>query len=360
MSSKIPFLVRFSMWLRNFQPERERVYAIEVAATNKKLREKIASLEGQLAREIADKRKGKEEIGDKEKELEISKKLLKEDEKIRKEKRGKCVSLNAFFAKLYGIKIPSGVSDFNYRSKNFGKQLRVTDRNGEEVHIFGEMLISEKGHFIITNNKDEILVQTPLPQGLFYKPSSLRNQLNMKRIILGVDKNMNLIQDWDELEIPEPVWNEEKQEYELSERTEKARDLFIKSEDENRILKDKLEQAELIITSQKRELSDLKRARGIYVSDSRNAQSDLSTALASVMEMKKKDYEKTAKIVNLSESNTMKDERVKVLEKVNDEVMKKLENNIGKTSEEIARAKIEDAMEFVSQYPKKMQSPPGG
>lgn len=347
MVSKIPLFVRWAMKLTNFSFDKERVYSIEVNAKNEQLRKQHAADKAQIAKLTSkideyEKRDPEEE----EHEIENSKKLTEEDKRLRKEEIGNCISLNSFYSWIYGIKIPPNQSDFRYRSKD-GKKFKVTDRNEEVQHTFGEILLSDKGYLMITNIKKQILVKVPIPKGLFYKHSSLTNQIKLKRFVLGVDKNQEFVPNWDEIEMPVPVWNEEKYEYEESSVMAKARDLIIEKDTHNRELSNRIEQLEIVLTELKRDYRDLYRSKELYKATANNSSSDLSRAMNIVYEIQKKDYEKSSKIVNLSESNSMKEEESLVLEKSRVELLKKLENDLQKTKQEKARAEIMDAIDYV-------------
>ena len=142
-------LQRFGAFLFNISREREVLKDVKVVEENRELRAEILNVRGQVGRlrtYIKNKERQKEDYNLKK---TISDKLLEEGEKIEKEELGEFVSLNGFFAKLFGV-------DSKKRSK-WGIKMELADRNGENSHPYGDMGFTTKGHFIIKDNEGNII-----------------------------------------------------------------------------------------------------------------------------------------------------------------------------------------------------------
>lgn len=347
MTAKIPFFTRLGMWIDGFKLDKERVYSIEAKAETKKIRAELASAKGQIAKYESEKRKEQEEQKEVEREREVARKLILEDRKLRKEDLGECVSMNSFFRMLYfGKPTPPGQSDYSFRSK-WGKQFKVTDRNEKFNHTFGEILFTEKGYMLITNIKKEVLVKVPLPQGLFRNYSSLINQLKLKRFVLGVDEKMDYVPNWDDIEIPMPVWNARKKEYEEGNMMIKARETIISLQSEIRVKDDEVDRLELLISNMKKDDRDARRKLKLLANVADNSNSDLSAIMEVVRGIMNQHHQQNAKVVALSEAKAMNDEEKIVLENSRMELLGKLQDKLSKTDKEEAKAEIQDMIDLV-------------
>jgi len=334
--------------------EKERVFAIQVTAQFREMAKEIASLRAQVGKSHAEKRQQQESEEDEEKEREVNKHLKEQEKDLDSQELGKVIFLGDFYTKYFGLSESNLIWSKRKISK-WGESVRFLDRNRENKHKFGDFGFTTKGLFVVADRDKNIIGKFPLPQGLFYKYSSLVNDFIDKRIVLGTDKDGNYAPEIDDIEIPVPVFNDETQEYEISEQLRaNARDLIIQKDTENRLQSQKIEQLEIIVTDQKETIKNLKLTKNLYEKKADNAKSDLSMALDKVIEVQKKDYKKSGRIVHLSESGSMKEERIESIENVNKELLDKVENHEGKTKKELAKAEFKDAVDFVEKIPGKI------
>ncbi len=279
--------------------------------------------------------------------------LIELEGELRRENIGETVSLNKFYAKLFGIR--------HDKRSSFGKGLEVADKNDEVSFPFGEILISTKGFWIITDAEGNKRVMSSDLRRLIHNVESLPNQLKRGRILLAVDKNGSYIPDLDDVEVENPVWNEERKIYDYSKKLkDKARVLIEQRDDVIRSQDQSLEQQEIVISGLRREMGGLKRAKLLYETDAKVAQTDTSKAMDMSLQYTKKNFEMMRQIINLSEGKKMFEDRINVFEKIIKEVLQMLEQTGSKTEFKKAQALYKTAMEdlrLLAPEPRTIESP---
>lgn len=319
-------------------------YAID-PAVHKKVLENLASTKSQLGLANAELEKLRKQKVSSLKRTEVAKKLREQEEEIKKEDIGNLTSLKKFF---------------NFVDKTKKKRpFEFADRNDENPFIFGDINISEKGYFVITDKDKEIKAQFPIFPGMFAKPSALQNQIRRGRILLGVDKDGRYLPDFDDLEIPLPVWNESLQEYEETENLiVKAKKTITEYQDILREKDESLKMQEMIVDAQKKDNSDLKRKNEKYRVQFNQYEANMSRLNEEYAEMKSKISYMQSRILELQEISAMKESLASKFEHGYNELLEKFESTLGQLKEEQAMAKIKDLMDFLEQQKKSMQVKP--
>lgn len=321
-------------------------YAV-AEAQKKELSEKLASVTSQLGLEKAENKKLKDQINQPRKREEVAKKLLESAEEIRKEDVGTLFALGGIYRMMYGVKIPKGRSEFDIRTK-IGKRIEFSDKNDVNPFVFGDINISSKGYFVITDKDKKIKAMFPVPKGMFAKTSSMFNQLRRGRILLGIDENGKYVQEMDDVEINLPVWNDTLQRYEDSEILRvNAREKLIEILDKLNFQEDINEKHEIIIDAQKRDIRDLKRNNASYEKRVKIYESDMSRVEKDNLEMTSKVSFMQSRIQQLQEISAMKEALSEKFEGALYKVFDKLEDVAGKTAKEKAMAEIKDVLDYL-------------
>jgi len=339
------WLQKVGAFLFGVPVEREVFHSLEEDLIEKSklitvLTQENRTLKGQIDIRRAEDGEEKEKEKEEDANQELAKELREEEYQLSRKSMGETISLNKFFAKIFGV---------NHKKRSaFGKSLEVADKNDEVSHPFGELLISDKGILILTDAFGNPLVMSPDIRRIFYKPASLPNQLKRGRLLMAVDKDGSYIPELDDIDVENPLWNEEKKIYEYSEVMRgKARAMLEERED---IIKDsetKREHLEIVVSELKRENVLLRRAKNSYESQAKTSQIELSKTTELAIQAIKNIGDMQRDIINLSEGKTMSEQRIQAHEKIQKELLAGLEQTGGKTEFRSAMRLIKDTMDFV-------------
>lgn len=300
----------------------------------KALAQENATLKGQLAMIQIGQKAQAENEKQKDKVSEEIKALREDERKINLERYGETISLGKFFSKFMN-------------DKNFREKLYLTDKNGvSKFGKFGDIQITKnRGTFLITDSNFNPVIESRSIEGLFYKPNSLDNHLEVGRIPLPVDENFNQVVDIEELDMPEvdevSLMNDfdpDKPRYYLTrEARRKVKDLII---EKLKLLNEKSEQIEVLELTNNdlvRQIGEIKRANNILKNQVQTQQGELSNAMGMTMQFNTKIGEMQSKITSLTEMKAFYERKVMMLEGINQKIIEKLEKSGDKTLYEAVR-----------------------
>ncbi len=309
---------------------------VEDDKIKKKLSAQVQSLTSQLGDYKAQEREDEEEEKDKDIQDELIKKLNKKQEVINNKQVGPTFSWGKFLQK----------------SKKFKKyaSIDITDKDDENVIGNFEDLIVIGNNFAITDTEGNIVVSGKTINDIVWKPESLNNHIKRGRIPIPYDSKGDFIADLENLHMPEMIYDQETDKFEEAQEFMRPVKEMIKDRDREIMrLQKYTERNELRLTKVTRENNDLKRTNHILEVRSDAANTELSKVLDKTTEYDKKVGELHRKIVSSSEMNTMKDVMVERLEKVNSDLLAKVERFGVSTDFEKTTAYLQDIIEWAKQ-----------
>lgn len=319
--------------------KREVVKDVETTKHNEELRKQLAYKDGVIGRLNKVVKNIKKEKEDVEIKREISEKLFIESKKIEEEELGTFISLDGFYAKLFEVS--------KNKSTSFKKRLKIITKDGDMAYDYGELGFTSKGFFVVKDKEGNIINMVSLPRKLF-KFEAFTNMLKKSMIIMNVDKEGDYIPEFDHVEIPNQIYNEDSHIFvETEELMIKAKDLVREKELENRSLRSKVEQLELAFGDLSNEFNDLASKLLILSKTNKIATADYSSMINSVTESQKKIYEMSTKIVTLSEKTAMQEEKIDSLEKTNSELLEKTNIINSKNDIEKVKAIFQDVGDYI-------------
>jgi hypothetical protein len=306
------------------------------------LAQELQSKTAQLAEYKAQENENKQRDRDEEIETEIYLKVDELQKKLDEKKFGKSFSFGKFFKAIYGVNLRGAKS-------KWGKEVEICDKDDEVVFgKFGDIVEIEGGYMGITDDQGNLVSYGKSINSLIWKPDSLNNQMKRKRILLPKDKNGNPALDLENMESPDIVYNEEKGVYEETrEKMKLVKEMLIEKEEERREDRVYIERVETQNVNLKNKIRDLERALNVYQIRFETAQTELSKSTEKMLEFDKKMGELYNRNVNLTQIQATSDVWINKLENINGILMDKIENIGNDSKMELARAQIQDLIDFV-------------
>jgi len=239
----------------------------------KNLVRKLRTVEGQFAREQADRIQREEEEKKRDFQEELKEELHKQKQGIEKQKYQKTFSWGKLFLKMF-------------TDKRYKGQIEIQDKDGEVTFGFLEdYLFTDDGLMALTLKGGEIISIGRTPNELIYKPQSLVNQLRKKIIQIPVDKNRRYVPDIEQMETYDVIRDEDGNYKQATEKLYLVKEKLIEY---NEIIEDKSERIQNLETQteeMKSTISDLKMANVATSKSSEMAETRLSQALQKMMAM---------------------------------------------------------------------------
>ena len=266
----------FDYWLKKLIGRRETIVTpldpdlVKKDEIVKAQQQKIAGLTAELGKLKAKEHEEKEEDKKKDKDQILIKKLREKEKIINENVSSNLISLNLLLK--------------DASSKRLRGQIRIVDRDGKFVDIFGGIGISENEYLTLLNETGHMIIKGREIRHIIYKPEGLVESILAKRIQIPyiLDKNLNLVYDADleNLDHPDMVRNENDHVYDMTEeKTAKVKNLLIKKGNEILRLRGDKEKLEHIVTELKTELDDFSRGNRILEHERNILQTHLSKAM---------------------------------------------------------------------------------
>lgn len=198
------------------------------------------------------------------------------------------------------------------KNKKFKERIEIRDKDNVKVFdIFKTILVLKDSNLAIQGRSGEIWAEGPTLRDIIHKPESIRNQIRDEKILIPYDENFNPIPDLEMIEMPEMTYDEENDEYNISEeRMEPVKKLIIKRDVQIRKLREDKETKEQTIADLRNKNQDLELAKQNWKSQTENIQSDLSVALENDRLMRKKWAEMDQDLTTAQEQKELESEIV--------------------------------------------------
>lgn len=341
---------KFGRWLFNKNPKSPKVYRdineerIEKDKEYKKLARGKATLEGQLARERAEKIQKKEEVKKEEVENEIAKNLTEQTIDLKKQEYGEFFSFRNIYKAIYS----------GGKLSKFGKKFEIADKNDKVSWKFGDIGIFPNIKSLgIIDREGNIRVISPYLSGVIHKPETIHNQIKRGRILIATDENGDYIKgiddesDLDDYEVPVPVWMEEKGDYEITtDYKKKARDIIIELQDDNRDFREKNKRLEISLNLLRIDNDNLKRTNEVLLHAGQTQKTSISQAIGLTTSLSLEMTDINTKITTLTERNVHLEREVEAHKSAEKKLLALIEEMENPTALAKATAMMREAREF--------------
>ncbi len=271
---------------------------------------------------------------------EIIKKLNTQKEEIR-EKRFKHTFSWRFFLNKCG-----------YESKptKFGKSIDLTDKDDKVIFgKFGDFISTDNGYIVIKDSEGNIITLGKELSQVIWKPDALVNYMKRARIPLAVDENLRPVQDLEEQEYPDVVYDSENNEYAETEGLQKpVRELLIERDERHRDLLTKFERVEQTNIDKGHTIDTLNRSIRMLENRTGKSQSELSGVLSKAMEFENKVSTIQNKLIKSTETNAIQEMINEKQKSIITSILSQLEKYGDKTLYKNVKAEVKDDIEFYS------------
>ncbi len=313
----------------------------------KKLAAERQSLKAQIGEYKAQEKEVEEDSKDEQIKEELIKRLNKKQEIIEEKRVGRNFSFGKFYARIFGVDFTKAMKKKNY----FKESLEITDKDDVEVlGMFKDILSLNNGDLGLLDTNKQIIARGKTLSDIIWKPESLNNHMRRGRIPIPYNVDGNFVPDLENMQMPEIVYNEEKDDYdEAQEFTRPFKEMIIDREKEIQRLQKLTERGELLITKLTRQNDDLKRTSHVLKIRSEASTTELSKVMEKSLEYDKRIGEMHRKIVALSETNAMKEIMKERLEHINRQLMEKVEELGVKSDFEKITTFMQDIIEWAKQ-----------
>jgi len=337
-------LQKFGSWLFNLDESRaSTTYPLDqdlierdslVNALSKKLQSQDAQISKFLAEEKLKKEKLKQEDFDKDQINELKRQSV--------ESKKKMFDGTIFFRDIY--------RNVLFKKKIYNK-MELTDRNDKVIFgKFGDFVyIPNIGFGIVERNSNKIVSYGPTLDHVIYKPDGLGNQLRRGRILLPVDENFQHLPDIEKVSIPECMRDEEGG-IVWAKVAEKPLLEMVQDKEEEisefQIYIEKLEKDKIKLVSENR---DLRRALSLVQNTSENSQSQLSQAMDKSIQFEQKIGGLQMRVIKMQEVQNINDKLIDALENINDNLLRKVEDELSETAKRKARDELQNIISWAKE-----------
>lgn len=306
----------FLNWLFSKKTERV-VYPLDpnLIKTEKiieELQKKNMTLESQLSEQKAIEREQRDANMQKNEDAENIGDLRNQELEIKNKKFGKVIGLKQFYKVLL-------------TNKKFADSLEITDKDDTEIFgKFGDFIILSNGNLGVMDVHGNVLSYGKNLRSVIYKPEGLLNQLRRKRILIPCDKNGVFYPDIEQAEVPELTYLDGQFQW-AKMRSKPFKDAIIEKQ---KIINEVSEHCSFVEQENvdiKRELDDTKRALKVLNNQSDNSKTELSKAMDKSIQFEQKIGDMQMKIVDLMQLKTMNEKIISSIEKINAELLVKVE-----------------------------------
>ncbi len=293
--------------------------------------QEIQSLKAQMSHLLADKREERENRVEENRDEKLRQKLQKEQEEIQKNKFGSSSSLRKILS-----------------NNKVLQEIEVCDKDDHEVFgKFGDLLVLESGRIALTDVNGNVLSYGKNINQVIYKPGTLLNQIKRGRILIPYDKDYNPAIDWEDVEVEEIQYDDEKEVYRLTMEAKKtAKELLIEKDKEYRDLRNEFERLEKTYMGLKKDYDGQKRAFTITKGQADTYNSELSLVMKQFMQYQQSYGDIQRKLSDLTETKAMFQDIISRQEGVIKNLLDQLEESGDKTSFRKAYAMVKEVIDY--------------
>lgn len=301
----------------------------------KEQQKKIKSLEAQISKDIADKRKQnvqKQNIFD---EIELVKELEGRSEEIKRKQEKAVFDFLPLFKKL--------IED---------KKFKVDLCDADDIipfDVFKTIKIMENGDLAIFGKSGELWSRGKNLREIIWKPESLWNQIRRRRILLPYYKDFKPKIDLENEEMPE-ISRGEDGEFNISEeRYRKIRDMMCEDKELIHKLKEDKEHLEQTIADLRVSKQDEELAKKSWKNQAENNQTQLAIAFKNEKEAMSRIHQMDRELTLAQEQKLMADELKDKGEEIFEKLAEKLEDKKGKDAVQTAKDDYENMFLFLKE-----------
>ncbi len=280
----------------------------------------IQSLEAQISKRQAQDRLKKVKEIDTNEEIDLIKQLEKKEEELKLKKLKNAFDLSKLFKKL--------------ENKKFRDRFEIADKDDKAVFDkFKTFLILDNGNIAIQGKSGEVWADGSTLRQVIHKPESIKNQIRRGRLLLPFDENFKTIPDFENLEMPEMSYNEEEDNWNISEeRIKKVKEMIMERDYLITELREDKEKNEQTIADMRNKIQDQSLAINNWKKQTENSQAELSIAMKNDKEMSKKFYQMDRDLSVSQEQKLLSDDIKEKYDTALKSVLNELEDEKSRTA----------------------------
>ena len=288
---------------------------------------------GEISRMKADERKKDQVQYYTSQEKKKSNELFNKQTEINEEKFEDAFSLKDFFYYLF---------------KNPKYKLDVMDRDmSTKMAEFGNFVIFKDGEFAILDKDNEILSKGANLNNVFFKPGSLKGQVNKKLIRLPCNKDWQGIPDIEEVEMPELTYNNGKIKWSKFTRKPLMK-LLIDREREINSLSETLAEKEETISGFVKSSRTLKRDKDIIKSKYNTLETEMSVNTQRYKKMQQRFRNLETRLAQSQSMRTLAEDLKDKFKNSLDELSEFVTQKLAKTDGDIFMDKVKDMLDYIN------------
>lgn len=307
----------------------------EIATRDSKIRALIKdnqSKTGELSRMKADVRKAEDKESEATEDLEKNENLTKQKNAIMSEKFEDALSLRALF---------------RYMDKHPNYKISMMDRDmSTNFAEFYDLVIFKDGEMATLDKYKDIFSKGEKLKQIFFKPGSIKGQINKGLIRLPCDRNFIGNPDIEEEMLPECTYVDGIISWSAV-NFKPLRQLIIDREQEIQSLNDYLRRIEESKQLLSKTNIELKRNLIIFESKIRNHEVEMSKMTNKYLSMDKKFRTVTSKLAQSQSMRSLAENKVKHFKEALDGLTKIVAEKLSKTDYDIFLAEVKDTVDWI-------------